>query len=424
MRSSNANKNMLAISANSAETGINEPQTLDTSLICGMENIITLDPRREANENESTGVEEATKIYARGATSSASLGFEKMMAQHAAMFLAYGLGNCTTVAQGNGYLHTIIPREDPVFENCDMHGLTAAQKLSGVAKRRFSSLFVDSVEINYVADSFAKLTTGLKGTGKFESNITKETISAPGNSTSLALAANQVEGATAEERLDSVHQVYVELTAGVRTEVAVTAVSDATPGVLTIDDPGGGAESVNYTVIYVPTEAAWTSFPANIEESPMEVCGLKVVMGGSWDGSSFVGGRDISSVVNEVSYSLQNNLAVTFAPGGCLNHANKCRRGGRSQVVKLNRDMRDYIMQLYLEENEYIGIELDLIGAEFAPGEHYQKKTVFPRLGVLNNPISVKDKLLAEAGDLQVLDGGVYPSVIHQIRNQVAGYAG
>jgi hypothetical protein len=423
MRSSSATHNLLAISANLAETAINTPQILDTALICSMDNILKLDPRRETDAEEANGREEAGRVYNLGNTSSVSLLFDKMMAQHAAMFLAYGLGSCTSIVQGSGYLHTITPRQDPFDYDRDQLAFTAGQRLGGVTKRQFASLFVDSVDITYAIDQFAKLSASIKGTGKFESNLVEEVVSAAGSSTTITLAVNAMHGATAEERLDSVHQVFVELAAGIKTEVTVTAVSATTPAELTIEDPGGDVTLVNFTVIYVPTEAAWASFPATIEESPLLVCGLTVVVGGTWNGATFEGGRNISSEITGITYSLQNGLNVSFAPGGCTSHANKCTRPAREQVVKLDREMRDYIMQLHLEKNEYIGIELDLIGDEYAPGENYQVKTVIPRLGVLNNPLSVKDKKLAEAGDLLVLDDGNYPSIIHTVRNQVSGYA-
>ncbi len=423
MRSSSATHNLLAISANNAETAINTAQILDTALVVGLDNIIKLDPRRETDAEEANGQEEAGMIYSRGNTSSLSLVFDKMMAQHGGMFLAYGLGSCTSVAQGSGFVHTIIPRAEPFDYSRDMLGFTAGQRLGGVVKRRFESLFVDSVEISYARDQFAKLTCGVKGTGKFESSVTQETVTAAANATSILLAVNGVSGTDAETRLDAIHQIHVELTPGVKTEVVVTAVSAATPAELTIDAPSGDAGDVTYTVTYAPTEAAWGSFPANIEESPLEVCGLNVIIGGTWDGAAFVGGRDISSEITDLTYSLQNSLEISFAPGGCSNHANVCMRPARKQSIKLGREMRDYILQLQLEQNQYIGLELDLIGQEFATGETYQMKTVIPKLGVLDNPLSVDKKKLAEKGDLLVLDNGTYPSVIHTVRNQVSGYA-
>lgn len=423
MRSSSATHNLLAISANNAETDINTAQVLDTALVVGLDNIIKLDPRRETDAEEANGQEEAGMIYSRGNTSSTSLVFDKMMAQHGAMFLAFGLGNCVSAAQGSGFVHTITPRAEPFDYSRDMLGFTGGQRLGGVAKRLFSSLFVDSVEISYARDQFAKTNCGIKGTGKFESSVTQEQITAAGDVTSISLAVNGVSGSDAETRLDAVHQVQVELTPGVKTEVVVTAVSAATPAELTIEAPSADVGNFTYFVTYAPTEAAWGSFPATIEESPLEVCGLNVVIGGTWDGTAFVGGRDISSEITDLTYSLQNSLEISFAPGGCSKHANVCIRPARKQMIKLGREMRDYIMQLYLENNEYIGLELDLIGDEFATGETYQMKTVIPKLGVLDNPLSVNNKKLAEKGDLLVLDNGTHPSVIHTVRNQVSGYA-
>lgn len=423
MRSSSAALSLFSLSANNAETDINTFQDIDTSLICGMDNILKLDAKRETDTDEANGVEEASKVYHRGNTSSVSLAFEKMMAQHGAMFLAYALGNCVSVAQGAGYEHTITPRDGHFDYERDQLGFTGAQKLGGVVKRRFASLFVDSVDITYSQDQFAKLSAGIKGTGKFETNVTQETVNAAGNSTSLILAANAAFGSTAEERLDAIHQVTVELTSGVKTEVKVTAVSGATPAELTITDPGGDSTIVKYVVSYVPDEAAWCSLPPTVDESPLLVCGLNVVVGGTWNGAAFVGGRNVSSQITEVTYSLQNSLSIMSTPGGCINYSNKVSRPARKQMIKLNKEMRDYILQLQLENNETFGIELDLIGDDYATEETFQMKTVIPKLGVIDAPISVKDKKLAEAGDLLVLDGGVYPSTTHTVRNQISQYA-
>lgn len=232
-----------------------------------------------------------------------------------------------------------------------------------------------------------------------------------------------MHGANAAERLDSVHQIYVELTAGVKTEVEFTAVSDATPAVITITAPDTEIDTVTYTILYAPTEAAWGTFPARITESPLKVCQMTLNMGGTWNGSTFVGGRDLGSEIKSAEYSCNNNLAVLFGPGGCTNFANKCERNGRQQLVKLSRAMRDYILQHHLESGAYFGLEIDCVGAEFATGENYQVKLVFPRCGVLTAPISSDNKRLAEAGDLQVLEDLTYGSVIGTVVNQVSSYA-
>jgi len=47
---------------------------------------------------------------------------------------------------------------------------------------------------------------------------------------------------------------------------------------------------------------------------------------------------------------------------------------------------------------------------------------IFPKVGVLNAPLSVDGKRLAEAGDLQVLEDDTYGSVIVKVKNLQATY--
>lgn len=424
MRSIRASQNLLAISANTAETALNTFQSADTALGVDEASIINLEPRRETNVDELNGREEADLIYDNGATAGLPLSFKKAQPQHYAMLLAYGLGECSTVAQGTGYLHTITPIAGDVDLDRSLKGFTAVQRLGdAIVKRRFASMFVDTVNANFARDGWCEISGQAKGTGKYEKNVVSESITEAANATSLTLAANGVQGSTAQERLDSIHQIVVELAAGVKTEVAFSAVSSATPAVITITAPDVGTGNVTYTVLYVPTEAAWCTFPARVTESPLKVCALEMVIGGAWNGSAFVGGRTVTSEIVSVEYSLANNLEISFVPGGCDSHANRCFRPGRTQMLKLNRELRDYILQNYVDNNEYFGVKLELIGAEFATGENYRVTVIFPRLGVLATPVSIDNKRLAEAGDLQVLSDDTYGSIIVEVLNQVSGYA-
>jgi hypothetical protein len=79
----------------------------------------------------------------------------------------------------------------------------------------------------------------------------EETLIAQKNATSITLAANAVKGSTAAERLVNVRRILVELSTGVWTAVVYTAVSSATPSVITITAPAGTAGSVSYKVQYM-----------------------------------------------------------------------------------------------------------------------------------------------------------------------------
>ena len=85
--------------------------------------------------------------------------------------------------------------------------------------------------------------------------------------------------------------------------------------------------------------------------------------------------------------------------------------------------MRDFILQQAIKDNEYFGVYVKATGAEFETGKNYYVETVFPRVNVLKAPISVNDKVVAEAGDLKVLQDATYGSVRVKIGNKVSGYA-
>lgn len=81
------------------------------------------------------------------------------------------------------------------------------------------------------------------------SSLVSETISDLPTSTQLTLATHAVDGSTPEERLANVLQITAELTPGVWTNVVYTAVSSATPAVITIVAPGAGIVAVNYKIV-------------------------------------------------------------------------------------------------------------------------------------------------------------------------------
>ncbi len=204
-RSYMATDNLLAVSANVRESAINTPAALDTTFLCERGNIIAPDPRREANDNEATGMEEATRIDLLGQTSNLPFTFEKAQPQHLAFLWGYGLGVSTPAALGDGFKHTGIPidgdldaaRSDPSF--------TAAQRLgNNVVRRRFASMFIDSVTTKFERDKWVQAAGTCKGTGKVASNLTVETVNAYADAVSLTLAANAVQGADAATRLQNV----------------------------------------------------------------------------------------------------------------------------------------------------------------------------------------------------------------------------
>lgn len=425
MNSPLATHNQIAVSANTAETAINTEQTLDTSLLLPIDStVINLVPRIETNEDEANGQEEADTMYNLGYTAEAEFRFERAQAQHFGFLYGFGLGSSSAAAAGSGYLHTQTPITNELDGDRSVPTFTAAAVFGQTLfKRRFASLAINQIVSTFQRDSWAKITGSILGTGKYTDNITEETVEAAGNTTSLTLAANAVAGSTAAARLANVHAIRVELDTGEWTEVSYSAVSAATPAVITISDPGGGAGLVDYKIIYVPTEAAWATLPARVSETPLRVAGLTLTLGGAWDGSSFVGGRTVAVELQQVRHTFNNNLRVEFVPGVSDAYAGAIIRGGRDQMILLEREMREFVLQNYLLQGEYFGMHILCVGAEYETGKNYQVEMIFPRLGVVKAPISVNNKRLAEAGDLKVFEDSTYGSIIVKVQNLQATYA-
>lgn len=423
-RSVRANHNIITVSAYAMETAINQPQTLDLSLLASVGDIISLDTRRESNKDELTGKEEADTIYDLGQTANLTLNFPKAQAQHFAFLYAYGLGNIASTVAGTGFLKTIIPIDGDLETARSLPSFTGAQRMGKtIVKERFASMFVNGVTATFARDDFCKVTGEIVATGKYDESITEESITALDDVTTLTLAANGVAGSTAQERMDAIHQIRVETSTDVWEEVEFSAVSDATPAAITITAPGATSGSVTYKVLYAPAEVAWMTFPGRVSETPLRVSELKFTLGGKYDGSAFQGGRDMGAEINSIEHRLSNNGKVEFVPGGGGAYASQYFRDGREQTLALDREFRDYIVRNYMATNETFGASILAEGREYDTGHKYTVEIIFPRLGVLKAPVSANGKRLAEKGDMTVLEDDTYGSVIVKIKNLAQFYA-
>lgn len=424
MRNFRSAANLLAVGT-AKETAINTEQTLNLSLLVDAGDVLNLDKRRENNSTELTGKEEADTVYDLGQTSSGKLTFNKAQPQHFAFLAAYALGSVATGPAGTGYQHTITPIPWDLDESRSLPSFTAAQRFGQtVLKRRFASMFVDSVTATFARDDWCKISASLKGTGKYTDNVVEESITAANDATSLTLASNAVHGSTAAERLQNVQRIRVELTSGVWTEVNYSAVSSATPAVITITPPGSGGTSVTYKVLYIPSEAAWCSFPSRVAETPLRVAQMTLKIGGTWDGTTFSGGRTLTSEMKSVEWTYNNNLQIEFVPGAGDAYAARCFRPQRSQTLKLNREFRDYILERHIYDNDTFGFYILAEGAIYNSPHKYQVEMIFPKVAVLTAPLSVDGQVVAQAGDLQVLQDDTYGSVIVKVKNLQSSYVG
>ena len=429
MRNYLANYDQLVVSANLKEAALNTEQTLDTSMLVAMATILGLDPRRESNADELTGKEEPDTVYDLGALTGGDMNFDKAQAQHFAFGYAYALGVSTPTEWGEGFQHVITPAE-----GLTLPSFTAAMRIGKmIFKRRFAGMHVDQLTATFAKDSWAKLALAVKGTGKNSSNITKETVNAAFNATTLTLAGTtKVQGTTPAERLDNVHHIRVKVpTTEQWQDVVFTVVSDAGPAVITIVAPGVPATLCDYEIIYSPTAAEWEEFPERVVEPPLRVTDLVVNIGGKWSEGVLTGGHVLAEEIESIEHVLNNQMLIEFRVGGTGNYANYAVRQGRMQTIRLNRQARDYILQRKMTDNEYFVVYMKATGAEFEaevleppePAHHYFVEVVFPRCNVLKAPISVGGKFLGEAGDLVVLQDDTLGSVQVTVGNKVEGYA-
>jgi hypothetical protein len=422
-----ASHNLLAVSATKQETALNAEQELDTTLLVDLNTVLNWRALKFPNREELTGKEEADLLHDFGGTTAGTLTFSRAQPQHFAFLLAYGLGQVETTAVGaSGYRHIVSPRSGEVDAARSNPSFTAAMRFGRqVLKRRFASCFMDQVRVEFPKDGWAKISGMVKGSGKVSDNTQLEEITAAYNATSLTLAANGVEGQTAAERLSNVQAVQVQSpTTQAWEEVSYQAVSGATPAVITITPPGDSGVLTSYRVYYLPLESGWMAFPPRVEEPPLKVGQVEVRLGGRWDGNAFSGGRRLAAELRRLTWTLNNHLVIETTPGGGGGYANRAFRAGREQKLEFDRDFRDFLMAQHLKDNDTLTVYLKAMGPEFEPDLTYQVELIFPRVALLDAPVRVAQRRVAEGVEFAVLEDDTYGSVIARVQNRVSGYAG
>jgi hypothetical protein len=487
----------IAVSANTRQTGMGTPATLDTSILCDKQNVAQLEPLRESNESEMTGYVGATEVRDKGFSSKIDLSFPMARAGDLSFIYVYILGMSTPSAWGGGHthLHEYVPTDPPMFTLADMQG--------EITKRRFYAMAGDTAKVSYKVGSWVNASMGCKGTGQYDKNLTSEIVTAAYNASALTLAANAVHGSTAALRLDNVHEIKVTVpNLGYKQQVSYTAVSGATPAVITITAPAPTASAITglsqavacvvtwadhglqtgdsvaisgitqadwialnatheitrigdgsfsipvdtsgygtpyapetdpgvirnatdavYEILYVSTEAAWCDFPIEVTEPPLRCVNMTINIGGTWNGTEFLGGRDITDAVNSLDHDISRGLIVEQRMGSNGQYANYMRWDKFEHTIALTKQMRDYCLQVQMEGNETVGLQVRCEGVEFESGKVFYAETIFPLCGILGSPISKDGHVIVEAGNLKVLEGGAYPPIICRTANLISGYA-
>lgn len=411
--SNKTNYNILSVSS-LAETAINTAQTCDMSLLVGMGDIANFEARKEVNDKQATGLSGPDRVYDLGRTGKMSWNFDMLKPVEAIMMAAYCMGKVTTTAAGTGYLHTVEELEDdyemgirglPTFTMCDRLGKT-------VAARRWYSAAIPSCSFNFTRDQWVKGKAEVVTSGKFDSAFIEEVVAALDNVTALTLAANAVLGADAQERLNNVQYVHVLYNGGER-YLTPTAVSDATPAVITIPSLGGAGGTVSYTVKYAASPApTWTTYPPAIEESALRVSDLCVVLDGTWNGTEFVGGTPLGSRLDSFDLSLKNDLKMEFTACAGGAYAGRCLKGVLDAEIKLASDMYDELLDETERSNKYFGIWALCEGVEYDTGHKYTFEIICPKCVLMTVDTKDKDKRLSQDSNVKVLAPAGYSKVI------------
>jgi|LGVF01.1.fsa_nt_gb hypothetical protein len=423
MRSARAKKNMVAVSANTMETGINVDQVTDTAIMVAVTDMADITHRRENNVDELTGKEEADVIYALGGTSAMAWTFKRAQPQHFAILYAYGFGNIVSSdLVGGGRLHTIKPIDGDLQLLRSNPTMTLVFREGDVIDyAKYTSMAVESVTSTFRKDDWVSVNGSLVGTGKHELLSYQETVVDAEDTTELTVVDGTINGSDSASRADNIHQVRMQESTGEWSEIGVTGSSSDTT--IQIIAGGAGIEDRTFKIIYLRGGQTWTAERDMVYESPLRVSEVEVNLGGKWNGTEFVGGKTISNQISDITHTVTNGFAVEFLPGAGGNFASRIFRPARTQTLTLNRELRDAIIKHYANTVEYFGVKIVATGAAISATENYSVTLIFPRCGILDNKVSVDGQRINEAGDLSVLEDATYGSAIVLVQNEIATYA-
>jgi len=341
--------------------------------------------------------------------------------------LAFWYGQCASLSVGaTGFRHDITPLKSPLHPTFTLLQRTGDTFLW----ERFANCMVDELTIS-LADGYATFDSTIKASGKFDREYTREVVTDLETATSLTLATNGVKGTTSAERLANVEGVRVRKIGETEwTEVVVTAVSGATPAVLTIVAPGATASNVDYEIHYRQSGETWAVTPSAVIEAPLRMVEAQVVFDGTWDDTlkTIVGGRPLDA-------DLGDTLSIKFSNNGVMKHvadksgdnfAKDIRRGGRRIAIDVSKQFGDLIYnQQALENTDDFSFFFCLQGEVIDPGDTEQFGVVimFPKCGFTDAAQPAREE--GRTGDtytIEVLEDPIFGMGILAGYNQVASY--
>ncbi|MCP4108568.1 MAG: hypothetical protein GY749_23975 [Desulfobacteraceae bacterium] len=255
-------------------------------------------------------------------------------------------------------------------------------------------------------------------------NMKTETVSGLDNVSSVTLG-EAVAGTTALERAANVLSVREDST-GDWKPVTFSAVSAADPGVVSITSLGGDGDPVNYQIRYRPENGTWHTFPAkDYEEAPLKVKQTNVHIGGKWDGTKFVGGMNPKCELKSVEWGFNQTITLEDCFGADELYAATASRDERSQTLKVDREFRDAVYEMWLEEEIKFGVSVKCEGMPYdEDGNKYALWIVLPKVGIEAASKGADGNKGSESIQFKVLEDETHGSVVFMLQtDNVAEYA-
>jgi hypothetical protein len=370
------------------------------SMVFDSGSFLTMERTTEDDRDFITGADMPTEVNLAMQRASATLTQSRAKPDFITMILAYFFGEVATTAAGaTGYKHTISPKKSTP----EMDGFSVVQQRGDVIfKERFAGNTIDGFSIE-LGESWTTASADVVGSGRYETTYTQEVVAAQEDSTQLTLDANAVEGADAAERLENVFRVRAhEIGEDKWTVADITAVSADTPAVIDIGAIGTNATNVDFYIDYVPDEPSWGTMPAKIDESPLKLSDAKVVIDGFFDGTDILGGEVICADQLAFTVTGANSVEIRQVPCQTGVYYGEIAERGGSRVLtialteKLKNSIRQY--QAMYPDTRTISLYLHIKGAEIDVGSgfYYGLEMIFPKVAILNEPISISGKMLAQ----------------------------
>lgn len=351
-----------------------------------------------------------------------------------ALLLAYGLGGTHTVtAPETGVYNYSLGLADKTHRTLPF--MTVGYRYGEtIGYEQYIGVVANSFTLQQGSDrgSFLTMNTALMGTGERNHDPSIEYVVAGQDDTTLTLVAGTIRGATDAARMQSIHYIRAESVPSSGVYDTPVAFSECpTAATITITALGGGTADRNFMVVYNSAEAD-ADWAGDIDdavlgslETPFRLGNLTdLKFGGTWNGSSYVGGSTFDCEFGGFSWTLNNNSVLQAKPGGSGDYSDCLKRGTRTQSVTLGRHMIDWLFKTYGDNLLTTSLYLKWTGAEIGDtGKYRELEIIFPKMKFSKVDSSNDAGFNAESINLIPLEG-TYRTVIVRCQCALAGIHG